>query len=233
MSKVVREHYLRDDISCGSASCASCAAPEAGAPLSAGPGVTYLVVDTNVVLHQLDLLEHASVANVVLPSVALEEARKRNHAAYTRARAIASTSDRHFYVFANENHRDTFVEASQGWVSLSLVMLSWHSCCLWALAMVSIGYICCMRCSGNSCATDGTFPTPPACDCHVSCSTFGIAPAHPPRPRRRCPASPRTTATTAPFAALPNGTLSIWRARESMSCFCPTTLTTAQRQKVK
>ena len=83
--KVVREHYLRDDIYCGLPRCPDCpneASVEAG--LTVGPLLTkdfppsqsslipephFLIVDTNVVLHQLDVLEDEKLVNVVILQV--------------------------------------------------------------------------------------------------------------------------------------------------------------------
>ena len=57
--KIVREHYLRDDIWCGSEVCDGCghertvltASPESLSSLVSHPH--YIVLDTNVVLHQV------------------------------------------------------------------------------------------------------------------------------------------------------------------------------------
>ena len=58
--KIVREHYLRDDISCGAPLCTSCEEqdvyPLEEAPISDSslvPVPHYLIPDTNVVLHQV------------------------------------------------------------------------------------------------------------------------------------------------------------------------------------
>nr|GEU65979.1 exosome complex exonuclease RRP44 homolog A [Tanacetum cinerariifolium] len=48
--KVVREHYLRDDIYCGASFCKLC---DTKGARFVSPGSTILVVDTNVVLNQL------------------------------------------------------------------------------------------------------------------------------------------------------------------------------------
>jgi exosome complex exonuclease DIS3/RRP44 len=77
--KVVREHYLRDDVWCGVKGCDKC--KHSAPPLEACPVVEsdlcpfphYLVPDTNVVLHQLDVLEDASITNVILTQVVLQE----------------------------------------------------------------------------------------------------------------------------------------------------------------
>lgn len=118
--QVVREHYLRDDIYSGSPLDPACPQEHHKLSLSAS---TYLVIDTNIVLHQIDLLEHASVTNIIVPSVVLEEVRARNKSVYDRLRNIIDQSNKSdnnnnnnkvFYVFANEHHRETYVKGEQG-----------------------------------------------------------------------------------------------------------------------
>ena len=41
--------------------------------LSGGAGATYLVVDTNVALHQMDFLEHPAVTDVIVCKTVMEE----------------------------------------------------------------------------------------------------------------------------------------------------------------
>ena len=113
--KVVREHYLRDDIYVGS----ELAAPEFRGPdpsswKLAKDASAYVVVDTNVALHQMDLLAHACVTDVVVPSVVLEECRARSRPSYERLRALCQDPAKRFFVFANEHHRDTYVKAEPG-----------------------------------------------------------------------------------------------------------------------
>jgi exosome complex exonuclease DIS3/RRP44 len=113
--KVVREHYLRDDIYVGS----ELAAPEFRGPdpsswKLAKDASAYVVVDTNVALHQMDLLAHACVTDVVVPSVVLEECRARSRPSYERLRALCQDPTKRFFVFANEHHRDTYVKADVG-----------------------------------------------------------------------------------------------------------------------
>jgi exosome complex exonuclease DIS3/RRP44 len=107
----VREHYLRDDIYSGSPLDPEC--DPASYKLSAEAPL-YLVVDTNIVLHQMDLLEHAAVSDAVVTSVVLEEARARNSSVYQRLRGLVAAPAKRFYVFANEHHADTFVTAQPG-----------------------------------------------------------------------------------------------------------------------
>ncbi|KAL6131212.1 hypothetical protein ACLB2K_069588 [Fragaria x ananassa] len=102
ITKVVREHYLRDDIYCGAPVCQKC--NNTNARLSAAVS-TVLVLDTNVVLNQIDLIENAAINDVVVLSIVLEEDKNRNLSVYNRLRAICSNSLRNFYVFSNEHHK--------------------------------------------------------------------------------------------------------------------------------
>ncbi|GAB4847637.1 Exosome complex exonuclease RRP44 A [Ancistrocladus abbreviatus] len=109
--KVVREHYLRDDIYCGASSCKIC---DPSAARLSSTASTILIVDTNVVLNQIDLLENPSIDNVVVLSVVLEEVKNKNLSVYNRLRALCSNSLRKFFVFSNEHHKDTYIKAMVG-----------------------------------------------------------------------------------------------------------------------
>ncbi|KAF5828225.1 hypothetical protein DUNSADRAFT_18006 [Dunaliella salina] len=109
--KVVREHYLRDDIWSGTPLDEEC---EASAHKLSASASHYLVIDTNIALHQLDFLEHPAITDVVVCSVVLEEVRHKNSAAYQRLRALCASDAKRFYVFANEHHRETFIKSEAG-----------------------------------------------------------------------------------------------------------------------
>jgi exosome complex exonuclease DIS3/RRP44 len=120
-----REHYLRDDIVCGHSACTPCAtlASEADAGndaaalrLDAAATQRVLVVDTNIALHQMDLLEHAGGAfdNVVYLQTMLDEVRHRDHRIYSRCRVVTADAARRCIVFSNEHHRSTYVERRTG-----------------------------------------------------------------------------------------------------------------------
>ncbi|OWM70476.1 exosome complex exonuclease RRP44 homolog A [Punica granatum] len=111
ITKNVREHYLRDDIYCGVPACKSC--DSSAARLSACPS-TILILDTNVVLNQIDLIENPAIDDVVVLSIVLQEVRNKNMAVYNRVRALCSNSARKFFVFSNEHHKDTFVQDMAG-----------------------------------------------------------------------------------------------------------------------
>ncbi|CAI9753317.1 unnamed protein product [Fraxinus pennsylvanica] len=97
--KVVREHYLRDDICCGAPFCNVC---DVSAARLSSNASSIVIVDTNVVLHQIDLLENLAIEDVVVLSVVLEEFKNKNLAVYNRLRALCSNP--RFIVFSNEYH---------------------------------------------------------------------------------------------------------------------------------
>ncbi|KAJ2799578.1 exosome catalytic subunit dis3, partial [Coemansia helicoidea] len=135
--RTVKEHYLRDDIACGLETCAHkvCAqarkdaeeqrpapagAANPAAPLSAAPrdstewGRHYLVPDTNAFVNQIDIFERPIINNVVVLSTVLDELRGLSMAVYNRVRAVVRDSERRWFVFSNEHHRETFVERAAG-----------------------------------------------------------------------------------------------------------------------
>jgi exosome complex exonuclease DIS3/RRP44 len=99
--QIIREHYLRDDIWCGSTYCTECQ--------QEAPKLTtsdhYIIPDTNVVLHQIDFLENPKIENVIILQTVLEEVRNQSFSYYNRIRDILSIPSKHFYVFCNEFHR--------------------------------------------------------------------------------------------------------------------------------
>ncbi|ODV63917.1 exosome catalytic subunit DIS3 [Ascoidea rubescens DSM 1968] len=123
-SKVVREHYLRDDIPCLSKGCTYCQNilkpdPEgnfvhftlSATPLSLeGLAHHYLVLDTNIILHAIDLIESSSIFfDVVIPQTVLEEVRNRSFPIYTRIRSLVRSDEKRFAVFHNDFHQDCYV----------------------------------------------------------------------------------------------------------------------------
>ncbi|NXK60227.1 RRP44 exonuclease, partial [Sylvietta virens] len=129
--KVVREHYLRDDIACGAAACRLCppAAPAPGAAngSAAGleaqpsgpasslcPGPHFLLPDTNLLLHQIDILEDPVIKNVIVLQTVLQEVRHRSAPVYKRIRDVIQNPEKHFYSFTNEHHRETYIEQNRG-----------------------------------------------------------------------------------------------------------------------
>ncbi|XP_037568995.1 exosome complex exonuclease RRP44-like [Dermacentor silvarum] len=118
--KVVREHYLRDDIWCGSKLCTKCkhenpnleSVPQSFSDLFPSPH--YVVPDTNVVLHQVDVLKDAVFKNVIILQTVQQELRHRHAPGYNAIREILANKDRHFFVFTNEHHKETYIEREAG-----------------------------------------------------------------------------------------------------------------------
>lgn len=111
--RLLKEHYLRDDIPCGLLGCSMCGEPHGGSQwLSSEPANgTILLVDTNIVLHQMDLLEAGSTVftDVVVLQTVAAETRHRNASLYSRLVALMRAAGRRIVPFANEHHRQAFV----------------------------------------------------------------------------------------------------------------------------
>lgn len=76
---------------------------EGRAAAGAAIGRHYVVPDTNVVLHQMDLLEsEAFGADIVVLQTVLEEVRNRSLPLYNRLNALVAESGRRVWSFANE-----------------------------------------------------------------------------------------------------------------------------------
>ncbi|TGZ55492.1 exosome complex exonuclease RRP44 [Temnothorax longispinosus] len=121
--KTVREHYLRDDIYCGFKKCTKCKArprdmvleeEDAGAKSSLIPSPYFLVLDTNIILDQIDILEEDVITNVIILQTVLEEIRHKSSTVYKKLKAIIGNPTRKFFVFINEHHRETYIEREPG-----------------------------------------------------------------------------------------------------------------------
>lgn len=121
--KTVREHYLRDDIYCGSKTCMKCKArprdmvldmEDAGAKSSLIPSPYFLVLDTNIILDQIDILEENVITNVIILQTVLEEIRHKSATVYKKLKHIIRNATRNFFLFINEHHRETYIEREPG-----------------------------------------------------------------------------------------------------------------------
>lgn len=115
--KVVTEHYLRDDIYCPVPNCLKC--PSTGLKLDDLRNTTspcgelvelphYLIPDTNVVVNQLDLMDHLN--NVILLSTVYQEVGHLSSNAALKVKNLISDPSRTVVSFSNEHHRETHVE---------------------------------------------------------------------------------------------------------------------------
>ncbi|QRV85273.1 exosome complex exonuclease DIS3/RRP44 [Ceratobasidium sp. AG-Ba] len=120
--KVIRERYVRDDISCGIDDCQNCALfthsdgqaeklpPTGDLTHSKYPSGHFIVPDTNVFLHQMDLLESPLFKPpIILLQTVLEEVRHRSLPLHARLKGLVASEDKRMYVFYNEFHAQTAV----------------------------------------------------------------------------------------------------------------------------
>lgn len=104
---------MRDDIWCGSSICGLCDLKRHDKILSADPASLnsnypfphYLVLDTNVVLDQIDVFEEDVLCNIVILHTVLNEVKHRSSAVYKKLRNIISDQTRNVYTFVNEHHK--------------------------------------------------------------------------------------------------------------------------------
>ena len=139
--RVTRERYLRNDIGCGSPACSACrvhhdklaktvrasegrtltllsSEPSKGNKAIKGSQSYYLVLDTNVVLHQMDLLEATirqpqasakgkskespAITSVIVLQTVLDEVRHRSLPLFNRLQALIREPERNYWVYWND-----------------------------------------------------------------------------------------------------------------------------------
>lgn len=125
-STVLRERYLRDDVHCGISGCSICTPSSSFSashdasdpsrllpPSSANsvqhplfPTGLFLIPDTNIFLHQMDLLESTffNPPMIILQTV-MEEVRHRSLPLHNRLKALVRTEEKRIWVFYNEYRR--------------------------------------------------------------------------------------------------------------------------------
>lgn len=112
--KIMREHYLRDDIRNGLHDEVNAMDRNPSLESSLIGTEHYLVLDTNVVLKQIDVLHHDAIRNVIILQTVLREVRRRSSPVYKKLRTMIENSDKKFFVFTNEHSIDTWVERKRG-----------------------------------------------------------------------------------------------------------------------
>lgn len=65
----------------------------------------YLLLDTNVILDQIDVFEEDTITDVIVLQTVLDEVKHKSAAIYKRLRDILLNPARRFYTFVNEHHR--------------------------------------------------------------------------------------------------------------------------------
>ncbi|KAK6903838.1 hypothetical protein I203_107346 [Kwoniella mangroviensis CBS 8507] len=121
---ILRERYLRDDIPCGFAGCKLCVDFPGYRPVLPTKGYTqhtkygdghWLVIDTNIVLHQIDLLTALPPSlPLIIPSTTIRETRHRSLPLYNRLQQVIQDEDRCIWVWWNEERRETATLPKEG-----------------------------------------------------------------------------------------------------------------------
>lgn len=65
----------------------------------------YLLLDTNVILDQIDVFEENAITDVIVLQTVLDEVKHKSASIYKRLRDILVNPARRFYTFVNEHHR--------------------------------------------------------------------------------------------------------------------------------
>jgi exosome complex exonuclease DIS3/RRP44 len=109
--KIVREQYLRSDIGYGYLKGHSISEKDLLVLVADAPHKTILVIDTNVALHQIDVLEHTCPATslVVVLQTVMQEVKNLNVSVYRRLLTLIKDEVRSFIFFPNELSSDTVV----------------------------------------------------------------------------------------------------------------------------
>lgn len=63
----------------------------------------YVIVDAATLLRHADLIEHASVTNVIVPGLVFHAVRSGNTSVFLRLKEMLRSSTKHFYFFSNEH----------------------------------------------------------------------------------------------------------------------------------
>jgi exosome complex exonuclease DIS3/RRP44 len=115
--KLVQERYLRSDLYCGFLRGSEVVRAEDLKRLVAEAPYTHiLVIDTNIALHQIDLLEHdcPATALVVLTQTALLELRHLNVSVYKRLLSLLKDEKKMYIFYPNEQSMESAVVKRAG-----------------------------------------------------------------------------------------------------------------------
>lgn len=102
--RLVKEQYLHDDIECGYYLGRQLSKQELRALVAQSPSKQLLVVDTNIALHQIDVLEHPCPATslVVVLQTVLQELKHLNVSVYRRVLNLLKDEGKSFIFLPNE-----------------------------------------------------------------------------------------------------------------------------------
>ncbi|ELP89778.1 exosome complex exonuclease RRP44, putative [Entamoeba invadens IP1] len=103
--KVVRQHYIRDDISCGLRKCSTCRQENMRL---IGKSV-YAIFDHSVLLQQSDALQTDSLTDFIILQTALNYVSNTSKQIYKKIRQMIDNDEKSVFLFLNEFFRETYV----------------------------------------------------------------------------------------------------------------------------
>lgn len=105
----VQEKYLHADFECGYICGGNVSATKLGELVSQAPHRQLLVLDTNIAMHQIDVLEYSCPATslVVVLQTALQELKHLSNTIYQRMLDLIKDPSRCFIFYPNEVSTDT------------------------------------------------------------------------------------------------------------------------------
>ncbi|KAI9457768.1 RNB-domain-containing protein [Lactarius psammicola] len=120
--KIIRERYLRDDVSCGIEKCRECiSSPLLHLPFGGAvdhkqfPQGHFVLPDTNVFLAQMDVIESSHFKTpIILLQTVLEEVRHRSLPLFNRLKALMKMDEKRTWIFYNEFRSETTVVREVG-----------------------------------------------------------------------------------------------------------------------
>jgi hypothetical protein len=119
ISCIVREHYLSQNISLGFYQKQPISKEVLSSWLASSTYKTIFFLDTNILVHHIDLLETKSSLNeiLVLTETVLKELRNLNYSIYKRILSLLKDITRNFIFLPNEHHSEISSEEGTGSVS--------------------------------------------------------------------------------------------------------------------
>lgn len=102
--RIVREKFLRNDTECGYLHNQLISSNELHKLVLNSPHKHILIVDTNIVLHQIDILEYKCPATslIIFTQTVLQEVRHNNLSVYRRVTALLKDETKNCIFYPNE-----------------------------------------------------------------------------------------------------------------------------------
>ena len=103
--KIVREHYLRDDISCGLRKCSTCS--QGNLPLIGKN--QFPIFDHTVIMNQIDALETPTLTDYIILQTSLNYVQNTSKIIYRKIRQVIAKEEKAVFLFLNEFFKETYV----------------------------------------------------------------------------------------------------------------------------